>query len=223
MEIESSNPFASLGLNNNTKKTEERDQGELALEDFMSLMTTQMKSQDPLKPMESGDFLGQIAAFGTVSGISDLQKSFDNFAGSMQSDQALQGSALIGRSAIVPSSIGNLSAESGLQGRIDVDEAVPDLSLQIYTETGSLVRTIGMGPAAGETHFTWDGLDDNGDMMPPGTYQVLATGSVDDQNTAFATKIAGKVESVLVGNEQGLVMNLEGIGAVPFSQAQEII
>jgi flagellar basal-body rod modification protein FlgD len=80
-----------------------------------------------------------------------------------------------------------------------------------------------MGAAAGETRFTWDGTNENGEAMSPGVYQVMATGTVDDQTTSFATSMAGKIESVLVGNEQGLIMNLEGIGAVPFSQAQEII
>jgi flagellar basal-body rod modification protein FlgD len=224
MEIDSSNPFASLGLGLDQKvKATEKDQGELALEDFMSLMTTQMKNQDPLKPMESGEFLGQIAAFGTVSGINDLQTSFDGFASSMQSDQALQGSALIGRSALVQSSMGTLTAESGLKGVVNVDEGVTDLTLRILNDTGSLVRTIDMGAAAGETRFTWDGTNENGEAMSPGVYQVMATGTVDDQTTSFATSMAGKIESVLVGNEQGLIMNLEGIGAVPFSQAQEII
>ncbi|THF54367.1 MAG: flagellar hook assembly protein FlgD, partial [Methylophaga nitratireducenticrescens] len=83
------NPYAFLNsTNNSTAKDEERDPGKLQMEDFMSLMTTQLMNQDPLKPMESGDFLGQIASFSTVSGISDLQDSFASFAKAMQSDQA---------------------------------------------------------------------------------------------------------------------------------------
>jgi len=54
--------------------------GELQQEQFLELMLTQLKNQDPLKPMESGDFLGQIAQFGTVTGIGELQKSFSSLA-----------------------------------------------------------------------------------------------------------------------------------------------
>ncbi len=211
-------------LNKGTKDTtEEKNAGTLAMEDFMSLMTTQLKNQDPLKPMESGDFLGQIAAFGTVSGIGDLQTSFESFAKSMQSDQALQGSALVGRSVLVPSSIGNMTAENGMKGQINVAEPVTDLKVQIYSENGVPVRTIEMGSADGYTNFTWDGLNDNGEALTPGVYQFKATGSVGGTNTAFATATVAKVDSVLVGSGgQGLVLNLGGIGSVPFSEAQEI-
>jgi flagellar basal-body rod modification protein FlgD len=228
MSIDNSNLYNSLGLSlsqssSATATDNEKDAGELALEDFMSLMTTQLQNQDPLKPMESGDFLGQIASFAQVSGLDDLQNSFSSFAESMKSDQALQGSALVGKSVLIPSSLGLHSAESNLSGIINVDPSVTDLSLQIYTEEGELVRTIEMGSALGNVNFSWDGLDEEGNAMEFGSYQFLATGTVDGEGTAFATATVAKVDSVLVGSEQGLVMNLAGIGAVPFSEAQEIL
>jgi flagellar basal-body rod modification protein FlgD len=211
-------------LNKGAKqKEEDNDSGALAMEDFMSLMTSQLKNQDPLKPMESGDFLGQIASFGTVSGIGDLQKSFDGFASSMQSDQALQGSSLVGRSVLVPSSIGIMTAQEGMKGQINVAEPVTDLKIQVYNESGVKVKSIEMGSASGYTNFTWDGFDDNGVAQAPGVYQFKASGTVNETNTTFATASVAKVESVLVGGgSQGLIMNLGGIGSVPFSEAQEI-
>ena len=192
--IDNDGAYAFLNKGKNAA-AEEKNAGSLAMEDFMSLMTTQLKNQDPLKPMESGDFLGQIAAFGTVSGIGDLQTSFESFAKSMQSDQALQGSALVGRSVLVPSSIGNMTAENGMKGQINVAEQVTDLKVQIYSENGVPVRTIEMGSADGYTNFTWDGLSDNGEALTPGVYQFKATGTVGDTNTAFATATVAKVES----------------------------
>lgn len=219
------NEGAYAFLNKGTKdNAEEKNAGTLAMEDFMSLMTTQLQNQDPLKPMESGEFLGQIAAFGTVSGIGDLQTSFDGFAKSMQSEQALQGSALVGRSVLVPSSIGNMTAEAGLKGQINVADPVTDLKVQIYNEAGVKVRTLEMGSASGYTNFSWDGFDDNEQVMTPGVYQFSATGTVDGKNTQFATATIAKVDSVLVGSgSQGLTVNLAGIGSVPFSEVQEIL
>ena len=221
--IDTNGAYAFLNKGNEEVK-EEKDAGALAMEDFMSLMTTQLQNQDPMKPMESGEFLGQIAAFGTVSGIGDLQTSFDGFASSMKSDQALQGSALVGRSVLVPSSIGTMTAEGGLKGQINVAKPVSDLKVQIFAESGALVKTIDMGSAAGYTNFAWDGFSDNGEVMPPGTYQFRASGSIDGNSTAFGTATVAKVDSVLVGSgNQGLTLNLAGIGLVPFSEAQEII
>lgn len=218
------NPYAFLNGQTPNSTNEAKDAGQLALEDFMSLMTTQLKNQDPLKPMESGDFLSQIASFGTVSGIADLQDSFSSFAKAMQSDQALQGSSLVGRSVLIPSSIGMMTPENGLSGQINVAAPVTDLKVQIFNEVGVPVRTIEMGSASGYTNFSWDGFDNNGNAMPEGVYQFKATGTVNGDNTAFATATVAKVSSVLVGSgSQGLTVNLAGIGSVPFSEVQEII
>jgi flagellar basal-body rod modification protein FlgD len=221
--INDNNPYSFLN-STQTTTTEEKDAGSLALEDFMSLMTTQLKNQDPLKPLENGDFLGQIASFAQVTGISDLQDSFSEFASAMQSDQALQGSSLVGRSVLVPSSIGYMTPDNGLSGQINVAEPVVDLKVQIYDESGAVVRTIEMGNASGYTNFTWDGFNDDGTAMPEGVYQYIATGTVEGENSAFATATIADVSSVLVGSgSQGLTVNLTGIGSVPFSEVQEII
>lgn len=222
--MEINNSFAFLN-NGQAASTASKDgEGDLATADFLALMTTQLKNQDPLKPMDSGDFLGQIAQFSTVSGIGDLNSSFDGFAQSMQSDQALRGSALVGRNVLVPSSIGNLSAEDSFKGQINVASPVSDLKVQISTESGVPVRTIQMGTASGYTNFTWDGLNDDGQALPLGVYQYKASGTIDGDNTAFGTAAVARVDSVLVGNgQQGLTINLAGIGSVPFSEVQEII
>lgn len=217
------NPYAFLN-SQSSQTEEEKGAGELAFDDFMSLMTMQLKNQDPLKPLDSGDFLGQIASFSTVTGIEGLQNSFNDFAQSLTSSQALQGSALVGRSVLVPSSIGLLTAGEGLKGQINVFEPVTDLKIEIFNESGATVRTIELGSASGYTNFSWDGFDSDGEAMPEGVYQFKATGTVNDTNTAFATATVAKVDSILVGSgSQGLTVNLAGIGAVPFSEVQEII
>lgn len=222
MEI-NDNTFSFLNKTRSTSANETND-GDLATEDFLALMTTQLRNQDPLKPLESGDFLGQIAAFSTVSGIGELNNSFEGFAQSMQSDQALRGSALVGRSVLVPSSLGNLEVDGSIKGQINVPGGVSDLKVQIYNEAGVPIRTIAIGPASGYTSFSWDGVDDDGQTLPAGVYQYTASGTVAGDNTIFATATVAKVDSVLVGNgSQGLTINLAGIGSVPFSEVQEII
>jgi len=219
----SSNPYEALGLTNITTTSEDQEQGTLLMDDYLALMTTQLKNQDPLEPMDNGDFLAQIAQFATVSGIGDLNTSFSDFSTSMQSDQAIQGAALVGRSVLVASSIGMMTAEEGMQGQINVADPVNDLKVSIYSESGALVRTIDMGSASGYTNFSWDGIDENGEALTPGVYQFKATGTVQGNNAAFSTATVAKVDSVLVGGgSQGLILNLGGIGSVPFSEAQEI-
>ena len=56
----------------------------------------------PFKPMENGDFLGQIAQFGSVTGLEKLNQNFESLAGSITSGQALQAGGLVGREVLVP-------------------------------------------------------------------------------------------------------------------------
>ncbi len=63
--------------------------------DFMRLMTEQLKHQDPLKPLSNSEFIGQLAQFSTVQGISDLNTSVAGFGSALTGDQVLKGAALV--------------------------------------------------------------------------------------------------------------------------------
>ncbi|MBE0509915.1 MAG: flagellar hook assembly protein FlgD, partial [Gammaproteobacteria bacterium] len=96
------NPFEQLNGVNTTKNSNEKKTGELGQDEFMTLMLAQMKHQDPMNPMENGDFIAQLAQFRTVTGIDQLNNSFNGFSQTMQSSQALQASSLVGREVLVP-------------------------------------------------------------------------------------------------------------------------
>ena len=90
------NSINGLSLDSNAS-TQPKPGDELGQADFLQLMTAQLEAQDPLKPQESGEFLTQLAQFGTVNGIQELQKSFTGLSNSLLSLQALQASTLVGR------------------------------------------------------------------------------------------------------------------------------
>lgn len=71
------NTLQSLGLaQQSTATNTSKSNSDLGQGDFLKLMVTQLNNQDPMKPMESGDFLGQMAQFSTVTGIDGLNTSF---------------------------------------------------------------------------------------------------------------------------------------------------
>ena len=69
----------------------------LGIDSFLTLMTAQLKNQDPLKPLEGTEFISQLATFGTVSGVQSMQTSLETLAASLRSTQTLNGSTMIGR------------------------------------------------------------------------------------------------------------------------------
>jgi len=195
---------------------------EMGQEDFLHLMVTQLKNQDPFKPLESGEFLGQLAQFGTVQGLAGLQTSFDGLAGSLVSNQALQASALVGRSALVATSSMGIRAGQPVGGAIDLPAASGGASVVVLDATGQPVRTLSLGSLpAGLASFTWDGLSDSGEPAPAGRYSFRGAYRDGADMVAADTFLSAPIDSVLL-DPDGFSVELRGIGEVPFASVREI-
>jgi flagellar basal-body rod modification protein FlgD len=215
------NPLDSLGnLGLGTPQT--TGKGDLAQEDFLNLMLTQLKNQDPFKPMESGEFLGQIAQFGTVQGLAGLQTSFDSLSTSLVSNQALQASSLVGRSALAVASQLAIGEGQAVNGAVDLPSSSPSVSVTIRDATGQTVRTLQLGTQpSGLASFTWDGLADDGSAAPAGRYTFDATYFSGTESVAAETLLRAPIDSVLLGAD-GFNVELRGIGELPFSAVRGI-
>ncbi len=194
-------------------------------DEFLKLMTTQLSNQDPLKPMESGEFFSQIAQFSSVSGIQELQKSFEQVASAMMSNQALQASAMVGRTVLIPASEAELKDGGKINGTVELTSSTPGLAVGIYDTAGQLVRQISMGPqSSGSVEFNWDGLTDDGEPAPAGKYQIQAITQVDGEPTAAETFIAAKVDSVVMEKfGQDVTLNLGAMGQWGLSDVKQIL
>lgn len=197
----------------------------LGQEDFLKLMTTQMTHQDPNNPMQNGEFLSQMAQFGTVSGIQDLQKSFATFSNSIQSDQALQAAGLVGRYVSAPGNTGVLAAGGEINGKVNLASSTPALQVTISNSAGELVKTLDLkNQSAGDIPFTWDGTNEAGTLASPGTYKISATAAVDGKNVAQTTDIESKVESVsMASGTTPMKVNLVGANSIEFGKVKQIL
>jgi flagellar basal-body rod modification protein FlgD len=197
-------------------------EGDLGQEDFLHLMLTQLKNQDPFKPMESGEFLGQIAQFGTVQGLAGLQTSFDSLSSSLVSNQALQASSLVGRSALVETSTISVAAGQSVTGAIDLPASSAAVSLSIHDAAGQPVRTVQLGAQPqGLASFTWDGLADDGTAVPAGRYTFDAAYFSGTDSVVADTLLRAPIDSVLLSAD-GFGVELRGIGELPFTAVREI-
>ncbi len=209
----------------NQKHQAQKPRNQLGQEAFFKLMVAQMQHQDPLNPAEGNEFFGQVAQFSTVSGIQEMQKSFEQMAVSLQSSQALQASTLVGREVLTLDSVGSLGTDGALSGAIDLPQSVTDLTLNFYNTAGQLVRQLSQGTQqAGLVPFSWDGTMDNGERAPAGTYRVGASLVVDGNTYAADTLIANRVDSVtLGGGNAGMQLNLSSGGSVNLGQVKRIL
>ena len=223
-EIDTKNDYSQLGLNRPTDEAG-KNGDELGQAEFLELMTAQLQYQDPLKPMENGDFLGQIAQFGTVSGISELNSTFNNLSASFQSNQALQASTLVGRRVMVPGDSGFLNQGGALSGSVDLDQPASKIVITIKNSAGQLVNRQEMGvQQAGLVDFEWNGLDANGNQLPVGEYQIAAEVHRGTEVSAGAMFTVVDVESVTLGvGGQDLTLSVSGLGDIDMSQVRKIM
>ena len=221
-DINSSAAIQELGLGRSTETN--KDRNKLGQAEFLELMVAQLKNQDPFKPLENGDFIAQMAQFSAVSGMDKLQSSFDTLAGSLQSNQALQASTLVGRSVLVPALQAPLSPQGNIRGVLDLQQSTPSLSVSILNANGELVKSMELGGhGAGEVPFVWDGTNNSGERMPYGTYQIVAEGQGPENRFRVGALVNATVESVTIGNGgRQLTLNLHDMGPVSFSQVREI-
>ncbi len=223
-EIDSNNIYTQLGLNS-PAETDTRGNDELGQAQFLELMTTQLKFQDPLKPMENGDFLGQMAQFGTVNGINDLNTTFTEMSSSFQSNQALQASTLVGRRVMVPSNEGVLTAGEPLRGAVDLDRPANRVVISIESASGQLLHREELGVnSAGLAEFEWDGTDASGEPMASGNYRISAEVHQGEEVSSGKLYTVVDVESVTLGvGGQDLTLSLTGLGDVNMSQVRKIM
>lgn len=67
---------------------------DLGMDDFFKLLTTQLVSQDPLKPMQDTEFISQMASFNSLSQMEIIAA---NTSSSMQQQEASAVMSLIGK------------------------------------------------------------------------------------------------------------------------------
>ncbi len=203
---------------NENKKTDATDKNK-----FLELMIAQLKNQNPLDPQDGAQFLSQLAQFSTVEGIQTLNDNMTQLSSGYRSSQALQATALVGRRVEVPSDTGTIKGVGGLSGSVDLDAQSPNVSLQIQNSAGDLVKTIPLGEhIAGSVPFKWDGLDNQGLPVSNGEYALVATALINGKSVQMPTQVAVNVNSVTLGKDGEVLVNLDGMGSVNLDSLKNI-
>ena len=211
--------FDNLGLSLQQNGGAKKNQ--LGQEEFLKLMTTQLQNQDPTKPMDNAQFLSQVAQFSTVSGIQQMQTSFADLAASMQSNQTLQAAQLVGHAVLVPGEQGVLPAEGDLYAAAELP-ASGALQVDVLDESGAVIRRLDLGTQpAGLSQFGWDGKDESGNRLEPGTYKLRAQLVQGGSTQSLDTYAVDAVGSVSLGAD-GITLNLASLGATKLADVREV-
>ena len=211
----------SLRSFESTQQKEIKRASVLGQEDFLKLLMTQLQNQDPMEPMDNGEFMGQMAQFSTVSGITEMGESIDSLVGMYQGQQMSNSASMIGKQALVNGNWAQLKGGQ-LGGAIDLTMAANDVRVDIKSESGEVMASLGLGSRMpGTQEFTWDGIKHDGTPAAEGDYYLSATAIRDGETTVPPMQVYGTVNSIqLKGGE--VTLNVSGQGNVSFNNVNRI-
>ena len=175
----------------------------LGKEDFLKLLVTQLRYQDPMSPQNPTEFISQLAQFSSLeqllnvnTSISGLEKAFKGMQTNLQ---MAQGVAFLGKQV---RAVGNsLEVKAGLPSKASyqLSQNAQEVKVAVLDGAGRVVRTLTLGAqGAGERVLAWDGRDDQGKPVPDGryTFQVTAK-TAKGEPVSVTTYFTGTVTEVV--------------------------
>ncbi len=214
---------STQGAGGASRSGEIKKKDQLGQAEFLELMIAQLKNQDPFKAMDPSQFLGQLAQFGTVTGIQEMQTAFATLSESMRSSQVLDGATMVGREVLIASDEIALAEEGAIRGAIDIPSGATSVQVKVTDASGQLVRTMTMPTGQGLTDFEWDGIADNGVRAAPGKYSFEAVANVGGANVSLETLMSSRVSSVTIDAGRGLTLNTNTLGARSLSDVRRVM
>jgi flagellar basal-body rod modification protein FlgD len=162
---------------------------------FLQLLTTQLKNQNPLEPLDTNQFTQQLVQF---AGVEQQMKTNDTLSSLVSLETTAQSTsalALVGQTVVVNGATAPLTS-SGATWTLNVAKPT-NATVTIADSTGQNAYTGTFALNSGAQNFTWDGRGSDGRLWPAGNYTLTATGvDASGQPSAVSTQVQAKVDSV---------------------------
>jgi flagellar basal-body rod modification protein FlgD len=159
----------------NSQTTAAPAQGTLGKDDFLKLMISQLKYQDPMSPMDGTQFASQLAQFSSLEQLSNLNTNVENSINAnyvlTQSINNTMSATLIGKDVKLNGSNVQYANQENIQLGYNLPSDAVSAQLNVYDSNGNIVKTINNVPtSSGDHKLSWDFTDNNGNKVPVGTY-----------------------------------------------------
>lgn len=184
---------------------------------FLTLLTTQLKNQDPLSPMDSSQFTQQLVQFSQVEQSINANQNLEALISLTKARATADAVGYLGKTVTLTDGTGGLKDGEALW-TYALQTTADNTRLTITDSRGHVVYAANGETASGTHSFAWDGKDNTGHDLPNGAY-TLSVAAKSTDGTSIATTVAseGAVDEVnLAGKEPTLLI---GALAVPLSKA----
>ena len=191
-------------------------------DDFLKLLVTQLKNQDPLEPQDSSAFVAQLAQLTQVEQTYNINTNLQHLLDSQNNAGTLSSVSFIGKEITAQGSQVSLTSGAPSTLGFTLPSAASQVTLQIIDANGNPVRTLTQGAtSAGANSTAWDGMNDAGQPLPSGTYSFAVSGTdASGQKITGTTMIRGKVTGINLSGATP-VLTVNGLD-VPLTSVVEV-
>jgi flagellar basal-body rod modification protein FlgD len=186
-------PTTSSGVNFSTASNKTTLAGNF--DTFLTILTTQLKNQNPLDPMDSNQFTQQLVQFAGVEQQINMNAQLTSLVELQKANQTTSAMGFLGATATVDGSSTKL-ASGKATWTFGVDKP-SNGTITIKDATGQTAYSGTFPLNAGTQSFAWDGRGNNGSKWPDGAYTLSITAKdASGQSVAVSTTVNGTVDAV---------------------------
>jgi flagellar basal-body rod modification protein FlgD len=189
---------------------------------FLTLLTTQLKNQDPLSPMDSDTFTQQLVEFSQVEQQIKTNSQLSTMITNQTASEAISAQSMVGDTIQYN---GNQAAlENGdATFSYTLPSTAASTTLNVLDANGNVVYSTTGQTAAGTYAFNWNGQNNAGQAQTNGGLYTLQVASTDANGNAITatTTAVGTITGVNVQNNVA-TFNVSGV-EVPMSQLVNIV
>jgi len=150
---------------------------QLGKDDFLRLLTVQLRYQDPLNPLENTEFIAQMAQFSSLEQLQNMNDTLDeNNKAETQLQTAFNtnlATSLVGKKVEVPTSEVEIDGTGVTTLGYRLGEGAREAILQILDAQGQTVRSFDLNPTQSQGTLEWDGKNNAGEEVSAGAYRVV--------------------------------------------------
>ncbi len=186
---------------------------------FLTLLTTQLRNQDPMNPLDNADLTMQLAQMSTVDGIERLNKLVQSL---MESKDLADSTAMIGRGVLVDGKGLGLT-EAGAIGGFNLNAPADKVTVTIYDASGQAVTKLEFNDVdAGSHNYMWDGLAADGSQAAQGMYTVGVSATSSGASVPVTPLQFGPVTAVVRG-PNGADLQVGSLGIYKVDDVRQIL
>jgi flagellar basal-body rod modification protein FlgD len=187
---------------------------------FLLLLTTQLKNQNPLDPLDTNQFTQQLVQFSSVEQQLRTNDTLASLLTATKSSSASSVAGFIGLNVTADGTTTNLSGGSATWN-LNATRAARAASITISDKDGNVVATRTQALNSGSQSFTWDGKTSTGLAAPDGDYTIKVTAlDATGQSVSVKTEVSGKVDGVDMSGDTPIL--LIGATRVPVTSVKSL-